>query len=115
MLSIETLIASGQFVGGLSAGTLLTQLCKYMGGARPDLVVAPFYVGLLFSSFVVMGRENKLKVKKKGDVHPSLHSKQLLFIACLAVIRLSGTVFSIFAIDNCGSATVSPLLLSTIF
>ena len=50
-------------MGGLSVGTLLTQLCKYMGAAKTDLVVLPFYFGLLFSSFVIMNREMEMKNK----------------------------------------------------
>ena len=59
----DVFVSSSQFVWGLSVGTLLTQLCKYMGAAKTDLVVLPFYFGLLFSSFVIMNREMEMKNK----------------------------------------------------
>jgi len=120
MSEYEVLVSSVQYVGGLSIGTLLTQLLKYTGAAKPDLAVLPFYLGLLISSFILMGRENKNKkpsntvqlrnnAYSKGDDHfnPTLHVKQLVILAIFGMFRLSGTVFSIFAINNCGSATVS--------
>lgn len=120
ILSYEVVVSSTQFVGGLSVGTLITQLCKYMGAAKPDLVILPFYVGLLFSSFIVMNRENSTKKArdhiaptrhdafvKTGSATGSLHLNKLFQLAVLSFIRVSSTAFSILAINNCGSATVS--------
>ena len=53
--SINLLVSSVQYVGGLSIGTLLTQLLKYTGAAKPDLAVFIFYLGLLISSFYSYG------------------------------------------------------------
>ena len=56
----DVFVSSSQFVWGLSIGTLLTQLCKYMGAATTDLLVLPFYFGLLFSNFIIMKREMEM-------------------------------------------------------
>ena len=120
VLSYEVVVSSTQFVGGLSVGTLVTQLCKYMGAAKPDLVIFPFYVGLLFSSFIVMNRESRKKKihkhvaptrhdasVKSGIATGSLHLNKLFQLAVVSLIRVSSTAFSILAINGCGSATVS--------
>ena len=122
----DVFVSSSQFVWGLSIGTLLTQLCKYMGAAKTDLVVLPFYFGLLFSSFVIMNREMEMKNKvgHKQDISlngailgtrktaRSLHYRQLLVLAGFSLLRVLGTVFSVIAIDNCGSATYQLLYSS---
>ena len=109
---------------GLSVGTLLTQLCKYMGAAKTDWF--SFYFGLLFSSFVIMNSlmEMKNKVGHKQVISlngailgtrktaRSLHYRQLLVLAGFSLLRVLGTVFSVIAIDNCGSATYQLLYSS---